>query len=217
MPSLDGNLTSPLTTVPGRVASLALLVLAAASSGANAQARVDPARFTVAVAFGQARPVASVPFTFYVWMPRSAFAWSIGAQVRASGHLLIDGTVSGWQSSQPEAHFEVTVNHRATSRTAVVSAIATTAFGRIRLSSGAGFGFAAVSTSSELRFPGCTSHCGSTTVPIVVSGPAVQGVLGIDVAIAPRVAAFASYRVVLPFTPGLAAVSFLGGVRVVIK
>jgi hypothetical protein len=42
-------------------------------------------------------------------------------------------------------------------------------------------------------------------------------VLGIDVAITSRVAAFASYRLVLPFTPGLADVSFLGGVRVVIK
>jgi len=210
-------LTSPLATVLGRAASLALVVLGAAPGHAEAQARVDPAQFSVAASFGQARPIASVPFTLYVWMPRSAFAWSIGAQVRASRHLLIDGTVSGWQSSQLEAHFKATVDHRATSRTAVVSAIATTAFGRIRLSSGAGFGFAAVSTSSELRFPGCTSHCGSTTVPIVVSGPAVQGVLGIDVAITSRVAAFASYRLVLPFTPGLADVSFLGGVRVVIK
>jgi hypothetical protein len=206
----------------GRAASLALVVFGAASGDAEAQARVEPARFTVAASFGQARPIASLPFTIYVWMPRSAFAWSMGAQFRASRHLLIDGTVSGWQSSQSEPYFDAIFDHRASSRTAVVSAIATTAFGRIRLSSGAGFGFAAVSTSSFERPSTCTptpSGCVSLSggVTLVVSGPAVQGVLGIDVAITSRVAAFASYRLVLPFMPGLADVSFLGGVRVAIK
>jgi hypothetical protein len=211
-----------MATLLGRVASLALVVLGAASGDAAAQARVDPAQVTVAASFGQARPIASVPFTFYVWMPRSAFAWSIGAQFRASRHLLIDGTVSGWQSSQSEPYFDAIFDRRASSRTAVASAIATTAFGRIRISSGAGFGFAAVTTSSFERPSRCTPTAGACVSvsyggTLVVSGPAVQGVLAMDVAIAPRVAAFISYRLVLPFTPGLADVSFSGGVRVAIK
>jgi hypothetical protein len=198
-----------------------------------AVAQEAPPRLTVAVGFGQARPLASVNFinpTFPTSRPRAGRSWSVSLQVRATKHLLIDTYVAGWTDTEAFSGFVRTqandgplfrtfidYHSQNGTRSAVIDMLATTAFGRWRVSSGAGFGLFGLSSSFSVTESQCDLECHSNSGSAAVSALGVQGILETDVRVNSRLHGFLSCRLTLPATLGFADIAVVGGVRVVVR
>jgi hypothetical protein len=218
-------------------AAWSVFALATALAVASPAAAQDgPPRLAVSVAFGQARPLShdANDFLLPTDRPAAAGTWSATVQTRASKHLIIEAVFSRWilvqaasftdHSLSPDGalivHDHVDVRLTNGTNALMFNAIATTALGRFRLSSGAGVGYATVSNGVSVQVSGCAdpAECHSSEfLQGGLSAFGIQGVLGTDVRLTRRLQAFVVYRLTLPFTPGFGEVSVAGGLRVAIR
>jgi hypothetical protein len=217
-------------TTPFAVCGIGLAFTRALATPVAAQDK--PPRLAVAIAVGQARPLAPDfnPTQLPTSRPRSAVTWSATVQTRLTKHLAIEGIVSGWnrvqtfsgnvggQNGTPIDHLDLSIQN--STYASMLNLLATTAIGRVRLSSGAGVGYAVVSSAFSSIFTQCTSPTGcdiSSTGRGSVSAFGVQGVLSVDVRLTRRLQAFGAYSLTLPFSPGFGEISFVGGLKMVIR
>jgi hypothetical protein len=196
------------------------LGLSLAAVPTRASAQENEPRLTVAVGAGAARPLA-----------RNAGltgpTWSITLQARATKHLLIGAMGSWWQHGLAQYSFgdvntvdgpaTLTLGRRISMRSFGMSALATAPFHRVRLSSGATVGYTGIAQRATYTLTPCGSNdpqeCKSNS-DSGAGGLAVQGLLGADVRLTPRLEMFVVYTLTLPATPGFATVSLMAGLRV---
>jgi len=203
-----------------RTLMIGLAMTIACTTPAAAQITREP---RLAVAFGVGR-VDPVPID----LPYTARTWSAAIQITAAKHLIIEGAVGGWRHTATDdfeqfgrvGSPELVLLYRAKSelhdsKTLVsVSAIAAATIGRLRLRSGAGVGRAVFATDYSETITECAVAQACRSGPPYRSSIglfSMQGVLGLDVAVAHQLRASLTYRLSQPFTAALGDNSVLAG------
>lgn len=176
----------------GVALGLALSVLPTHAFAQNAEPRI-----TIGIGAGPVHPLARVAQTV-------APTWSIDFQARLTKHLILGATVSSWHHVLPGFPVDgdlgpefgpPSIGPHLAMHSIMFTALATTTFHRVHLSSGAAIGFAAV-----------------TAEPESIHTLGIQGLLGAGVQLTRRLEVFALYS--LADSSGFVTVSLIGGVRV---
>ena len=205
-----------------------LVVIAAGLGPAAVEAQTsEPLRFTLAAGAGQATP-------FHGDLEFKAASWEVSARGQAARHFALEGFASEWRHASEAVRFglpgiggdgsvgQLTQQTRYTVRTFGLNALPTISFGRVTLTGGGGGGVMIFSRRFEQSVSACrvagSLACSNLVNRHASSSLTVQGVAGLDVRLAPRLAAFADYRLVFPVDdPGSGHAALAAGVRVGIR
>ena len=214
---------------PTRLIRYSLVAVLAAGIGpavVDAQTS-EPQRFTLAAGAGQTTPL-------HGDLEFKAASWEVSARGQASRHFALEAFVAEWRHGSEAVRFglpaiggggtigELTQQTRYAVRTFGLNALPTISLGRVTVTGGGGGGVMIFSRRFEQSVSACrvagSLRCTNLVARHASSSLTVQGVAGLDVRLAPRLAAFADYRLVFPVEdPGSGHAAVAAGVRVVIR
>jgi hypothetical protein len=205
-------------------------IIAALLAGLPIPASADDTKPRVSASVG-----AGVATPFHGDFDFKAGAWLAAVRVATSRYMVIEGFLGEWRHTSERVSTNQIVRDpdgvigridRATQRTQHVrpgvgfNVLAGGSSGRVSFSAGGGAGLLLYRRRFTQTFEGCVvtgAPCTDSTIRFSSGGFSVQGTAGIDVAIAPRLAAFGEYRIAVPVEdPGFGEGTVIGGVRVTI-